>query len=198
MADKAKTETKKINKILVSFVAGIVVALIATVASYNYWHDTNIRMTFQSDSENDILYQVFYQTIENKQYTEKYSVRQTVKAGENDVEILLPTDSVKGIRLDFGTFPGTVKVKGIKIEGNTVVELKDFDKYQYYKIDSKKIDEDGLLTIVSNQNDPFMYTDRTLEIYPGDDYDWLRMGLIAGGSFIVAFLLAMLINRKKK
>lgn len=197
MNKEVKTETKKTNKTLVNLLAGIVVAVIATASSYNYWHDTNIRVTFHADSEKDIQYQIFYSTEEYKGYHEDRSVRKNVLAGENYVKMVLPTNDVNQIRFDIGYKPGKVKISELKISGNEVIELSDFDDYKYNKIDNHVVD-DGSLTIISDKDDPFIITTGGFSVLPGDDYDWHRMGLIAGGSFIVAFLLAMLINRKKK
>lgn len=198
MTEKNKVETKKTNKILVNLLAGVIIALIATVASYNYWHYTNIRVTFNADSEKDIFYQVFYTEDNKGAFKGELSARLKVESGSNFVKIILPTEKVGRLRLDTGSNPGELTLKDIKISGDETVEFKDFGKYRYNKIDKHTVNDDGSLAIVSDKDDPYIITTEELEIYPGDDYDWLRMGLIAGGSFIVAFLLAMLINRKKK
>lgn len=198
MSEKNKVETKKTNKTLVNLLAGVVVALIATAASYNYWHGTNIRVTFHAESEKDIDYLAFYTADNSHWFNGKEMVKQMVEAGSNDVEIILPAEKVEHFRLDFGQYPGTVTIKDIKIIGDETIEINNFDKYTYYKVDSHRTNEDGSVTITSNEKSPYMIVNDEFDIYPGDDYDWLRMGLIAGGSFIVAFLLAMLINRKKK
>ncbi len=193
--EKTKIETKKTNKTLMNMICGAVVAVIATAASYSYWHDTNIRVTFHADSEKDINYQVFY-TDDSNHY--RNTELQNIKAGSNCVKIILPTEVVKSFRLDPGSKSGKLTIKKLKVSGNETVEFTDFDNYKYMNIKEHTVNEDGSLTIVSDHVDPYIVTTEKLEIYPGDDYDWLRMGLIAGGSFIVAFLLAMLINRKKK
>lgn len=195
MNKEVKTETKKTNKTLVNLLAGIVVAVIATASSYNYWHDINIRVTFHADSEKDINYQVFY-TDDSNHY--RNTELQNIKAGSNCVKIILPTEVVKSFRLDPGSKSGKLTIKKLKVSGNETVEFTDFDNYKYMNIKEHTVNEDGSLSIVSDHVDPYIVTNEKLEIHPGDDYDWLRMGLIAGGSFIVAFLLAMLINRKKK
>ena len=195
MSKEVKTENKKTNKTLVNLLAGIVVAVIATASSYNYWHDINIRVTFHADSEKDINYQVFYTDASNHyRNTELH----TVPAGSNCVKIVVPTEKIGRFRLDPGSNPGELTLKNIKVSGDETVEFNDFDNYKYMNIKEHTADEDGSLTIVSDHGDPYIVTTEELEIYPGDDYDWLRMGLIAGGSFIIAFLLAMLLNRKKK
>ena len=195
MSKEVKTENQKTNKILMNLICAAVVAIVATAASYNYWHDTNIRLTFHADSEKEIRYQVFYTDASgHSMATESYPV----PTGSNCVKILLPTESVKSFRLDPGSNPGKLTLKNIKVSGDEIVELKDFDNYRYFNIKEHTANEDGSLTVISDHGDPYIVTTEELDIYPGDDYNWLRMGLIAGGSFIVAFLLAMLINRKKK
>ena len=161
------------------------------------WSSKAVIVSFNAEAKKEITYQVFYQTTENKNYIEKYSISQKVKAGKNDVEIVLPTDSVKGIRLDFGSYPKTVKVKDIKVIGDTVAELKDFDKYQYYKIDSKKIGEDGSLTIVSNQNDPFMYTNRILDVRGKCIVDWCRFIIISVLAFLLMYKFVQYLSKFK-
>lgn len=198
MSEKNKVETKKTNKTLVNLLAGVVVALIATAASYNYWHDTNIRVTFHADSEKELQYQVFYTEDNLGRFNEPQSVKQVVPAGSNCVKIVVPAEKIGRFRLDPGSFPNELTIKNLKVSGDNSVEFTDFDNYKYLNIKEHTANEDGSLTIVSDHGDPYIVTTEELEVYPGDDYDWLRMGLITGGSFIVAFLLAMLINRKKK
>ena len=189
--------TFKANKIFTNFIISIVIALIATATSYNYWHDTNIRVTFHADNDKDINYQLFYMDENSKWFNEPQSVKQIVEAGSSSVKIVLPTENVTRVRLDFGQIPNKVTIKNFKISGNKTIEFTDFDKYNYNQINSHTTNKDGSLTIISDKKDPYMITTEKLDIHPADDYNWLRMGLIAGGSFIVAFLLAMLINRKR-
>ena len=198
MSEKNKVETKKTNKTLVNLITGIVVALIATVASYNYWHDTNIRVTFHADNKKELTYQVFYTEDNSGHFNEKQSAKQVVTSGSHNVKIVIPAEKIGRLRLDTGFIPGELTIKDIKVSGDNSVEFTDFDNYKYLNIKEHTANEDGSLTIVSDHGDPYIVTTEELDIFPGDDYDWLRMGLIAGGSFIVAFLLAMLINRKKK
>jgi len=194
---EAKIEMKKTNKILVNLFIGVLVALIATAASYNYWHDTNIRVTFHADSEKELNYQVFYTEDNSGHFNEPQSIKQIVSAGSNCVKIVVPAEKIGRFRLDFGQFPGEVNIKDLKISGDEIVEFKDFENYRYANIKKHVSNEDDSLTIVSDHRDPFIVTTEELNIYPGDDYNWLLMGLIAGSSFIIAFLLAILINRKK-
>lgn len=197
MSKEVKTETKKTNKTLVNLLAGIVVAVIATASSYNYWHDINIRVTFHADSEKEIQYQVFYTDDNSGHFNEPQSVKKVVPAGSNCVKIVVPAEKIGRFRLDTGEFPGNLTLKNINISGDETVAFSDFDNYKYFNIKEHTANEDGSLTIVSDHGDPYIVTTEELDIYPSDDYNLLRMGLIAGGSFIVAFLLAMLINRKR-
>ncbi|MBQ8481523.1 MAG: hypothetical protein IJ532_03210 [Alphaproteobacteria bacterium] len=191
-------ETKKINKNLMNVICGAVVAVIATAASYSYWHDTNIRVTFHADSEKELNYQVFYTDNERPGFNEKQSVRQIVPAGSHCVKIVVPTEKIGRFRLDPGAKPEKLTIKNLKVSGDETIEFTDFDNYKYLNIKEHTANEDGSLTIVSDHGDPYIVTTEELDILPGDDYDWLRMWSIFGGSFIVAFLLAMLVNRKKK
>ena len=189
--------TFKANKIFTIFIISIVIALIATAASYNYWHDTNIRVTFHSDSEKELNYQVFYAEDNSGRFNASQSVRQIVEAGSNCVKIVLPSEHVTRVRLDFGQIPNKVTIKNFKISGDNTVEFTNFDNYKYNQINSHTTNEDGSLTIVSNRGDPFMITTEKLDIHPADDYNWLLMMLIAGSSFVIALLLMSLINKRK-
>lgn len=197
MSEEIKSETKKTNKTLVNLLVGVLVAVTATAASYSYWHDTNIRVTFHADSEKELNYQVFYTEDYSGHFNEPQSVKQVVPAGSNCVKIVLPAEKIGRFRLDTGSNPGNLTIKNIKVSGDNTVEFTDFDNYTYKNIKKHTSNDDGSLTIVSDHRDPYIVTTEELDILPGDDYDWLRMGLIAGGAFIVAFLLAMLVNKKK-
>ena len=197
MEKEVKTETKNTGKTLLSMLIGFIGAILVTAASYNYWHDTNIRVTFHADSEKDIQYQVFYTDDYSGNFNGPQSIKQVVPAGSNCVKIVVPTEKIGRFRLDTGEFPGNLTLKNIKVSGDETIEFTNFDNYKYVNIKEHTVNEDGSLTVVSGHNDPYIVTTEKLDIYPGDDYDWLRMGLIAGGSFIVAFLLAMFLNKKK-
>lgn len=197
MSEEIKSETKKTNKTLVNLLVGVLVAVTATAASYSYWHDTNIRVTFHADSEKELNYQVFYTEDYSGHFNEPQSVKQVVPAGSNCVKIVLPAEKIGRFRLDTGSNPGNLTIKNIKVSGDNTVEFTDFDNYTYKNIKKHTSNDDGSLTIVSDHRDPYIVTTEELDILPGDDYDWLHMGLIAGGAFIVAFLLAMLVNKKK-
>ena len=196
MSEKNKVETKKASNILVNMLAGIVVAVIATAASYNYWHDTNVRLSFNIDSEKDINFQAFYLDVKGQNFNESKSVHKLIKSGNHNVEIFLPVKKMVRIRLDIGSEPGKVKLSDLVLTGNEKINLA-YNEFFKNQIDDYEINEDGFI-LSSNQKDPYIFYRKEFDLSGKEQISWLRMGLIAGGSFIVAFLLAMLINRKKK
>lgn len=191
-----KTEEKKINKFFLNFVCGLIVALIAVGASYSYWHDVNVRVTFYADSEKDIQYQVFYTEDNSARFNEEQSQRLDVPVGSDFIKIVVPAKKIGRFRLDTGVNPGKLTIKDLKISGDKVVKFNDYSKYKYINIKEYIADEGNSLTIVSDHPDPYIITSEELDIQPGDDYDLGKMLLIFGGSFVIAFLLAMLLNRK--
>lgn len=186
-----------VDKIMRLFVC-LIVATIVTVASYNYWHETNIRVTFYADSEKDLNYQIYYTIDDLTKFNEEQKVMQLVPAGSSCVKIIIPTEQITRFRLDTGSYPGKLIIKNLKISGNKTVKFIDFDKYFYSKdISNHTVNEDGSLTIISDKSDPYMVTTEELDILPGDDYNLYRILQIFCLSLIVMLVLTMLLNHEK-
>lgn len=195
-----KTEKKEKGKILVNFFIAAVLAALITGSCYNYWHSkADIYVTFEAQNERKVDYAVYYTEGAKENFNGEKKVVQKIPAGSHRVEFVLPVENVAQLRLDFGSKPGTVFISDLRLEGNKTKKLNNFTKYRYNKhIDEHEITEAGGLRVISKKTDPYMIITEKFNIKKKDVYDRNKIGLIFGASFIVLFILTMLLNRKKK
>lgn len=193
-----KVNVKKENKMITKkILSSLVVAIIAIVTAQSLLRQDGIKVTFSANASKDIKYQVFYTPEADGIFNEHQSVKQLVPSGYTDVKIMLPTEKIARFRLDFGELPERVIISDIKIIGDKTITIKDFNNYRYNKIEKHDINNDGSLTIESNQNDPFMITNDKLDINETTFIDWFNVCLIGLSCFIITYLLAILFSKNK-
>ena len=173
----------------------LVLAAIATFATVNDWYAKNIRLTFTAENSKDITYQAFYINTLGSKHNEQQSVKQRFPEGTHNVEFILPTEKVVGFRFDFGSYPGTVLISDLKlIGGKTINMLADKDSYRFNQIEEYQFIDGRALRIVSNESDPYMVYKNSLNVTL---INWSMLLQIALGAFFIAFLLSLLLTRKK-
>ncbi len=116
----------------------------------------NAVLMFTATAEKDFTYEVYYTVEREVWFDADHFVIAEGKAGTDNYSIVLPEKSVYRIRLDFGSYPGTVTVKNVRLEGSQRADLNDFKNYEFIQIDKLQENEDGSLTITSEQEDPYM------------------------------------------
>lgn len=117
-------------------------------------HKTTLNFNATTDSEFE--YEIFYTTQQNVWFTPEKAFTYKANKGSQAYSITLPETKVYRIRLDFGSNPIKITLKDIHLSGEQNVELNDFDKYEYNDIQTKTINEDGSITIISEGRDPYI------------------------------------------
>ena len=87
---------------------------------------------------------------------EVHVVAEEGKTGTHNYSIVLPEKAVYRIRLDFGSAPGTVTIKNIRLEGSQKADLNDIANCEINQIDKLTENEDGSITVTSAQEDPYI------------------------------------------
>lgn len=185
---------------VISLVAAAIISLVMVGAGYKSWYAKNINVTFNSVNTRDATYTLYYvENAEDKFSSDKF-VAKKVKVGKNDVKIILPIPHLAKIRLYLGSYPGVVNLSKFKINGMGSVKLDDFSENQYKNTDSEEIKDDGSITIVSDQNNPYMIIDKTFNIYAGYDINWVKLAAFFCTMFAIfyAFFMLALYKKKKK
>jgi hypothetical protein len=116
------------------------------------------------------------------------------------VKIVLPTEKVVRFRIDFGVKPETIYVSDLKLIGNTEVNIlaDEEDKYSFSRhVEEHQFIDGRDLRIISNQRDPYMVYKKDLDVTPGDDINYNVLLTYALGTFVIAFLISLLLTRKK-
>ena len=186
---------------VISLVVAAIISLVMVGSGYKSWYAKNINVTFHSVNTREATYTLYYTEEAKDKFSSDKFVAKKVKIGKNDVKIILPISHLAKIRLYLGSYPGVVNLSKFKINGMGSVKLDDFSENQYKNTDSEEIKDDGSITIVSEQNNPYMIIDKTFNIYAGYDINWVK--LIAFfctmfAIFYVFFMLALYKKKKKK
>ena len=141
-----------------------------------FYYKTYIEVTFTSESDKEIEYQVYYTTEPGQRFSELQSVKRRSSRGKHLERITLPIDKIARFRFDFGVRPGLASVSNMALGGENVQSL-NFDDFSFHNIDSKRL-EKNKLTIVSKQNDPLIIYQKPLEIIPKQSVDWWMFFLL--------------------
>lgn len=184
-----------ISIVLALFIASALVGL-----SYKSWYSKNINISFNAVNTRNVTYKLWYAVDANDDFTEERSVTKYVKPGSTDVKIIIPANKLSKFRLDFGLQPGVVNISKLKINGHVTVKLNDFATYRFGNIDGSELKDDGSITVVSDQIDPYMLVNKVFNIYPGYDINWIKLSLFFGVIFVIfyAFFMLALYEKKKK
>ncbi len=160
--DTEEVKTKREPLTTYSIIKGAFAIVIVIMALYmlrNFYieKDNHYRVEFES-MDSGIQYQFYYSTNSRPELNEDNSVRyQTQGDGKSFVKHVVYIDTTEDIidwRIDFGSFPGNVKIKNINVYGKEVENIdydrviagfnKQFDSYQkvndYLEINSTSKD----------------------------------------------------------
>ena len=123
---------------------------------------TTAVLRFTADTQKALTFDVFYTVEREIWFDAGHIVSHQGKEGLNDYEIELPVDKVYRIRLDFDSAPGEVKLSNMNIYGTQNVDLTDTSNYDYSNIDNVEVNQDGSITFISNQEDPYIIYGKSL------------------------------------
>lgn len=181
-------------------VVSLILATIATFALMNQWYAKNIRVTFNAESTKDFNYQIFYTDTQDGKFNGNQSVKKLVSAGLNQVKIVLPTEKIVQFRIDFGSFPGTVYISDLKVVGDKEINILGDKEENYWfsrDMEEHQFTDDKALRITSNKGDPYIVYKEKLDVVPGVDINYHNLILIVLGTFFIAFILGLLLIKKK-
>ena len=186
---------------VISLVAATIIALGMVGAGYKSWYAKNINVSFNSVNTREATYKLYYaENAEDEFSSDKY-ITKKIKVGKNDVKIVLPISHLAKIRLHLGSNPGVVNLSKFKINGMRSVSLDDFSENQYKNTDGEEVKNDGSITIVSDQDNPYMIINKTFNIYAGYDINWGKLVAFFCTIFVIFyafFMLALYKKQKKK
>ena len=164
--------------------------------SSSFWSNNNISVSFNADTSKDLTFQVFYTTQPKTNFSEKESMKQLVKAGSNKVVFKLPIKNIIKFRIDPGSNPGEVELSDITVSGNKVVNL-DGGLWTYNShIESHSV-VDGVLTLISNQQDPYIIYKKELNLSEGREIDWCLFIISLAFSIFVSSVLVFYLSKFK-
>ncbi len=116
----------------------------------------NSVLTFETTTDKALNYQIFYTVEREVWYDASHVVEYQGEAGAHKYSIVIPSDKVYRVRIDFDSNPGKVTIKNIYLDGAQKADLNNFEEYAYNQINAKEKNEDGSLTLTSDQDDPYM------------------------------------------
>ena len=167
---------KKLNKLRQKPWRRILIVLVLVCflmfLSSSIWCNNSIIVSFDAQTSKDLTFQVFYTTQPKTNFSEKESVKQLVKSGNNNVIFKLPIKNIIRFRIDPGSNPGEVKLSNITVSGNKSVKLDGENWWTYNKHIENHSFQNGILSLVSNQGDPYIIYKHELNIMAGTYVDW--------------------------
>ncbi len=122
----------------------------------------NVVLTFDAQLTKDIEFQIYYTENPDAWYDDGHSVMYQGKAGEEKYSIVLPTDKIYLIRIDFGENPEDVTIKDIYLTGSQKADLNDFTNCEFHEMENIKKNEDGSLSFSSTTDDPYLAYEQQL------------------------------------
>ncbi len=139
----------------------LLLVVILVVATRDIYVSYENKFIIEFDSiDNGIEYEFFY-THENEENfiperSVKYKSKGSISSFEKNKVYINIDKPIKNLRIDFGAYPGTMKIKNVNIIGDKSIKLDLNDLVEGFnkKVDSFEYTDDYLL-INSNQNDPY-------------------------------------------
>ncbi|MBQ8482106.1 MAG: hypothetical protein IJ532_06185 [Alphaproteobacteria bacterium] len=185
---------------IISVVAAFLIAAGIVGASYKSWFAKNINVTFHSVNTREASYKLCYAVEKDEKLSTDKCINKKVKIGKNDVKIILQEPHLSKIRLYLGSYPGVINLSKLRINGMGSVKLDNFAENKYENADSVEVKEDNSVTIISEQNNPYMIIDKTFNIYEGYDINWIKLVSFFCTIFVIfyAFFMLALYKKKKK
>ena len=122
-----------------------------------------VSVSFHVEASRPFICQIFYS--ENASKPHERNMLIPLCAGTRNIKAVLPIgDCLRALRIDFGSFPGSVKVGPVHVVGRQahVLEWRDFQAVK--DIDEFNPAEDGSVTVVSSKGDPYARYAHPLEI----------------------------------
>ncbi len=116
----------------------------------------NVVLTFETETEKDFTYRIFYTQAADGDFNEEMSVVYPNKSGLHKYSIVLPVKEVYKVRIDFGSYPGRVTIRDIHLQGTQTADLNDFIKCEKHQTYNMLIKHDGTFSFSSEKENPYI------------------------------------------
>ena len=156
-------------------VLGVVILICVIIVGVLFWFDKPqssrvqasgpipIFLSADIEAERSFNAQVFWTEDETQKFHQKQSIRMQVTAGTFHLDVLIPTDIVHTLRFDFGSTPGKVTIKNIKLTGINPTTL-DVNKFSFSRdVKTHEVVDDSL-SITSDEVDPYAVYEPILDV----------------------------------
>ena len=154
------------KKVAAHFIALILSIIIGVGGFFFYdakYAEKFYTLAFESTCDKDLEYQVFYSTSKNGGFHEETSIRQMVSKGNQAVKFTINARKIYNLRLDFGSFPGKVTVKNLRLVGSGAKIFNKGEELQPLNFSEFKVDN-TVITAESNHEDPQISTKTPVNI----------------------------------
>ena len=153
------------NKIVIGNIITIGITIIVIKLLLPIIGQEVIEVTFESQANKNITYQLFYTSMPNEKFNGQKSLQQQVKAGKQSVKFSVPTQNMEQLRIDFGQVPEKASISHLRVNGKEIKALEFKNIIDYHQIEKHEI-TNNQLTIYSREGDPFVIFPKNLNIKP--------------------------------
>ena len=147
--------------------AGIVASITAKVISEKIGSTStkSLSITAKLKTQNAFDLSFFYTARPGEEFKADCMTSVPLVAGENEINVAIPTTHMEKLRVDFGSNPGEVKLESLTVHGSEDIELKgeEFATSLANELESIAI-KDGSLLVKSSQEDPWIVFSKTFNL----------------------------------
>ena len=138
------------------YVVIVMLSAITTVLFSSNFFKNGVRVEFDAQSELPVDYQMFYIT-DGEEFGEEKSihVRGRGRFEREHIEMIIVSEDVSKIRLDFGTGLNHIIVKNFKINRESINLQKLFTTDTMHQIDDVVVN-DGMVSLKTSTEDPLV------------------------------------------
>lgn len=117
----------------------------------------NVIFNFTATTTKPIVFEIFYTLKREVWFDKDHSILIEGKKGTKEYSVVLPSDKIYRIRLDFGSNPGKVTVKNMYLSGTQEFDLNNYARYELNQLENVIIaKENSSISFVSSGRDPYM------------------------------------------
>ncbi len=169
---------------------------IFTLATFKFWLINNpIKVSFISNAEKDIQYQIFYSDKQYKTFTDERSVKKDVERGKQNVEMLIFAERIDRLKLVINNYIGKVYISDLNAHGWRSVKITE--KLQTdcgYDISHVKMKDNNLDIISAKKSPEITYK---LKVKAPQTPDFYLLTIFLTFSFLLAYKIVQYLSRFK-
>lgn len=176
------------------WVYAILTALLAVICGTPlWWNAESYKLSFTYQAEKENACQIYYAE-QSRPFSAEQSFRVDCKKGKGHVTLLLPARQTQRLRIDFGTAPGKVSIRDIRLKGKETSHLLQDGDFTPKNIKTYR-EADSQIDFTSTHKDPQLIYNKliTAKGKRRISVNWLIA--LAGGGFYLYFAVMYLVNR---